>query len=75
MVCLYVITNAPHVYNPYLHVYMNTHTQVVPKTYPLPVNWTNPDIDQTTGDSPTGPTGTYNFLVDAVTDVPATRAM
>src|SRR5689334_19351373 len=50
-------------------------TQVIPKTYPKPQGWDNPDVDRTQGASPLGAAGTYNHLVDAITDVANTRAM
>jgi hypothetical protein len=54
---------------------LHHYPQVLPSSYPSPQGWDQPDRDTTSQASPLGAAGTYNHLVDAVTDVAATRAM
>lgn len=44
-------------------------------TWPQPQGWDDPDRNAAGAPSPNGARGTYNHLIDAVLDVPATRAM
>ncbi|KAJ9525243.1 hypothetical protein QJQ45_020774, partial [Haematococcus lacustris] len=48
---------------------------VRPASYPTPRGWDNPDRNTTSQASPNSAPGSYNHLIDAMLDVPFTRAM